>query len=447
MNSYNLLPVEEYVKIVKRPYPPLLITQISYGQAFPEYFDHFIKGWPYVHQLLLVNDSDIYYVKEDIRLLGERMMECFKDEKAFKEAIQKFEDQEQKLLDATGSTYDQYVTEYQKYTPALQILAVGDMPKERIEKILLQKVNPEEVHRMTDLLNIPLRDNVHKIEVRELVNTNDLEAHVAKYKYMGARYGTRLGYTVEDAQKKKSEISIEKFLQEDQEEKNKLHENLNKVKELLGEEATLADVMQWVVYYRTQRTDILNRSSFDAYDLYVKKAEELGLTYDELLMCTTQEIAEGNIPSASERAARKQGYSMLGNEKNSPIYTGADNAEILEYFSITLDGATEIKGQTACKGVVQGRAKIIVQKSELGKLEEGDVLVASMTTPDMISAMGKAVAFVTDEGGITCHAAIISREMKKPCIIGTKHATQALHDGDLVEVDADKGVVRILERA
>ena len=56
-----------------------------------------------------------------------------------------------------------------------------------------------------------------------------------------------------------------------------------------------------------------------------------------------------------------------------------------------------------------------------------------------------ALAFVTDEGGITCHAAIIAREMKKPCIIGTKFATQVLKDGDLVEVDADAGVVRIIE--
>ena len=69
-----------------------------------------------------------------------------------------------------------------------------------------------------------------------------------------------------------------------------------------------------------------------------------------------------------------------------------------------------------------------------------------MTTPDYIPAMKKAAAFVTDEGGITCHAAIIAREMKKPCIVGTKIATKVLHDGDLVEVDADKGVVRILER-
>jgi len=70
-----------------------------------------------------------------------------------------------------------------------------------------------------------------------------------------------------------------------------------------------------------------------------------------------------------------------------------------------------------------------------------------MTTPELIGGMRKASAFVTDEGGIISHAAIIAREMKKPCIIGTKIATKVLKDGDLVEVDADRGVVRILKRA
>jgi pyruvate,water dikinase len=69
-----------------------------------------------------------------------------------------------------------------------------------------------------------------------------------------------------------------------------------------------------------------------------------------------------------------------------------------------------------------------------------------MTTPDYVSAMEKSVGFITDSGGITCHAAIISREFGVPCIVGTKNATTMLKDGDLVEVDADNGVVRILEQ-
>jgi hypothetical protein len=69
-----------------------------------------------------------------------------------------------------------------------------------------------------------------------------------------------------------------------------------------------------------------------------------------------------------------------------------------------------------------------------------------MTRPEFVPLMKKAGAIITNEGGITCHAAIIARELKKPCIIGTKIATQVLKDGDFVEVDADAGVVRILEQ-
>ena len=69
-----------------------------------------------------------------------------------------------------------------------------------------------------------------------------------------------------------------------------------------------------------------------------------------------------------------------------------------------------------------------------------------MTTPDFVPAMRNAAAIVTDEGGVTSHAAIVSREMNKPCIIGTKIATQVFKDGDVVEVDAEKGVVRKLNR-
>ena len=69
-----------------------------------------------------------------------------------------------------------------------------------------------------------------------------------------------------------------------------------------------------------------------------------------------------------------------------------------------------------------------------------------MTTPDLLPAMERATAFITDEGGITCHAAIVAREMKKPCIIGTKTATKILKNGDLIEVDAVNGIVKIIKR-
>lgn len=107
---------------------------------------------------------------------------------------------------------------------------------------------------------------------------------------------------------------------------------------------------------------------------------------------------------------------------------------------------TTVKGQSAFLGKISGRVKIIFNKRQIKDFKKGEILVMPMTTPNYVSIMKKAAAFVTDEGGITCHAAILARELRKPCVIGTKIATKVFKDGDLVEVDADKGVVNILKR-
>ncbi len=93
-------------------------------------------------------------------------------------------------------------------------------------------------------------------------------------------------------------------------------------------------------------------------------------------------------------------------------------------------------------GIVSGRARLVFAAEQLPAFKEGEILVSPMTVPDFVPAMRKAAAIVTDEGGITCHAAIVARELGKPCVIGTKHATKVFRDGDLVEVDSEKGVVR-----
>jgi len=106
----------------------------------------------------------------------------------------------------------------------------------------------------------------------------------------------------------------------------------------------------------------------------------------------------------------------------------------------------EVKGFVAYSGYAKGIVKIVLTVEDIDKVNEGDILVSSATNPDLMLAMRKAAAFVTDTGGIMSHAAIVSREMKKPCVVGTKIATHALKDGDMVEVDAKAGVVRILKK-
>ncbi len=110
-----------------------------------------------------------------------------------------------------------------------------------------------------------------------------------------------------------------------------------------------------------------------------------------------------------------------------------------------------LKGQIANKGFVRGKVWVISpeitnQVEKANKMKKDFILVAAMTRPQFIEGINKAQAIITDEGGITCHAAIISRELKKPCVVGTKIATKVLKDGDLVLVDANKGIVKIIKK-
>ncbi len=105
-----------------------------------------------------------------------------------------------------------------------------------------------------------------------------------------------------------------------------------------------------------------------------------------------------------------------------------------------------LRGMIAYPGVAKGVVKIIQRPDDMKKMKQNNILVSQMTNPNLVPAMRKAAAIVTNTGGLTCHASILSRELKIPCIVGTKIATKVLKDGDLVEVDADKGVVKILKK-
>ncbi len=104
-------------------------------------------------------------------------------------------------------------------------------------------------------------------------------------------------------------------------------------------------------------------------------------------------------------------------------------------------GKVLVKGLGASPGVAGGPVRTVSEEMNLDIVKKGDVLVTTMTSPDMVPAMTRAAAIVTDEGGMTCHAAIVARELGIPCIVGATHATQVLKDGDMVTVDGSMGVV------
>ena len=131
------------------------------------------------------------------------------------------------------------------------------------------------------------------------------------------------------------------------------------------------------------------------------------------------------------------------------LFSGNEAKEKIEELKSEIP-ETQVKGMAASRGSVKGRAKVIPlslnPKEYLDKVKKGDILVADTTGPEMMIAIKKAKAIVTDEGGMMSHAAIVSREFNIPCVVGTKCATEVFNDGDLVEVNADKGYAKILER-
>jgi len=210
------------------------------------------------------------------------------------------------------------------------------------------------------------------------------------------------------------------------------------------------------IFLRTYTTEAADRLFYWARQTILKEiANRMGVGEEDIVALTSDEIIDLLVKKKKILSdiikLRKKKFAVIWKNGKTKIYFGESAAKIIKKYKnlraprILKIEKKIIKGQIASPGRVKGVAKILSSHLEVGKIKKGDILVVSMTTPDYIVAMEKASAFVTDEGGITCHAAIVSREMEKPCIIGTKIATKVLKDGDLVEVDAKRGVVKILK--
>lgn len=156
-----------------------------------------------------------------------------------------------------------------------------------------------------------------------------------------------------------------------------------------------------------------------------------------------QECINGNVKLLQDAKGyyknKKRVYTLI----DSKIVDIDENIFLkIKNINSKFEDKIQIKGTIANKGFVKGKVRVILNPNLKNDFKKGEILVTSMTRPDFVPLMQKAGAFVTDEGGLTCHAGIVARELNKPCIVGTKIATQFFKDGDLVEVDANNGFVR-----
>lgn len=182
-------------------------------------------------------------------------------------------------------------------------------------------------------------------------------------------------------------------------------------------------------------------------NLAVNLSNQTNYTPEQILFTLTTELTDywrdgKNLPGQEVLNERQNGcVALFKNGGVEKLLVGEDVKNFSSFFVVQSDSEV-IKGQSAYKGQVKGVVRVIYDPSNVREFNEGDILVAPWTRPEYLPIMKKAGAFITDGGGILSHAAIVARELHKPCVIATNIATQMLKDGDVVDVNADTGEIK-----
>lgn len=232
----------------------------------------------------------------------------------------------------------------------------------------------------------------------------------------------------------------------------------------LGEAVVSGIVTPDEFVYDKKKEAITEREIADKVTMVVKRSDDVGTEekqVSEVLgkeAVTTQCISDGEVLKLANYGMKIEDLYNAPQDIEWALDSDTNELYILQSRPITtLDESTAsksvdtgqggrelkmiAKGLGASPGIGSGKVKNIKDISEMELVEDGDILVTVMTNPDMVPAMKKAAAVVTDEGGRTCHAAIVSRELGIPCIVGSKNASEVLKNGMEVTVDATRGVV------
>ncbi|MFH1257665.1 MAG: PEP-utilizing enzyme [Candidatus Micrarchaeota archaeon] len=293
---------------------------------------------------------------------------------------------------------------------------------------------------------------IHSPQIQKL-----LIAHTKKYGWLPCTYEN------DPWKKEHFESVLESMLKQKTDAKKELEKIKNKEKEdeikrkstislleLSKSEIKLFDIASDLIFFKADRKDILFRSYFEMRSLIAEIAKRLHLTPKQVRFMLPNEIKEAlkNRPTNPSLYNERFKFSVaISKDDSTEVYVGKEAQRIMreDVLEEKIIESKELRGQCACPGFAKGTVKLILSPKDMHKMNQGDILVAPATNPDIVPAMKKAAAIITNTGGLTCHAAIVSRELGIPCIVGTKIATDVLKDGMMVELNATKGIVGIIK--
>ncbi len=439
-----------------------------------------VLGSDYSKLLAICKDKKVqmYYSQEDLDRKSAQALKLFKDTKKVCDYIRLIKNNNTELIKNIKSilkdkeilSNKELAKKYSAFIENFKLLfAAYDLSRpeffESIEKEiknnLKRKVHKKDLDTIFSLLTTNNRKNLlDKEELDRLDIALRIHEHQKKYGWIGTsdsenEWDVKYFKKEIDKDLKLSKEKLKQKIKRKKVHKTELKKTQKEIINRLEINKSIEQLIEFVKIFSQLRLSIrlkwiragyLNNFIFREIEKRTDVKQEMLERYkpEEII-----DLLRNNNKVSAEEIKARYNYAYLLKNDELNFFSG-DAAKKLKNREIQEENYSkikEVKGTVANKGYVKARVKIISamtndQEKAISEMKKGEILVVSMTRPHLIFAMKKASAIVTDEGGIASHASIIARELGKPCIIGTKIATKVFKDGDLVEFDGEKGVVR-----
>ena len=435
----------------------LFVLKSEYEQMNKQHFSMLFnnpKAWNALHKLTCKNSDKLFSWARTIKLLSVNSL----SDKKIVEIIEIFNRLQQSvhcprgpmwLLETPFNIVSDYLRSYleEQFQEIKNIKTKPYLAFQILSASLAESIWAEEEKKLIEICKISNKKN------RE----DALKFHAFDYEWL--EYGMEgKVLDIDNFQQRMNKIlkyGIKKFAKKINVEKEKIAKNQKEtIKEyqIDVKHQTVFSIVRDSTAARLYSKDSQFFGYYALESIFREFGKRTNLSLEQVRFLAPQDfkVALLNKKDFIDITKQRMKYSLHFSDAGKTIfYCGPEAKKIREKITFNLkeDAVKKseiIKGQPAYHGKVKGRVKIVNTINEIFKIHTGNILVSRMTNPSVVPAMKKAAAIVTDIGGITCHAAIVSRELRKPCVIGTKIATQVLRDGDLVEVDANTGIVRKL---
>lgn len=418
---------------------------------------------------------------------AEAVMKAVKGKKEIQQLKQKYQKHAKNLLQSLGDaskdlnakTFQKFLDEYRRFCAGLMPMATvgrtgGELLAEKLKATSIPEAKiPETIAAITypDEHTPLFNSQLDLLKIAEQIQAKELggeQKKTALQKWLSDYGHIPVNFSDEPWTMKDAEVQLKNLITKDAKQELKLAKQSH-VKRIARKKEILEDLKNKEItilalavaegtYINEFRKNVFCRVSLEYRDIFAKIAKVAGskqwrdcfyLTPNEMTdilngkkvdikrLVKERSIVGAYVDEKGESKLLDPAVTRRFHKVIQGSHKAGDNA----------DPSQAVKGFSANGGKVKGIVRVILGSKDFHKLNPGDILVTTMTSVDFVPIMERAAAFVTNEGGITSHASIVAREMNKPCIIGTKNATQVLKDGDEVEVNADAGVVQIIQRA